>query len=173
MTEIAAISGVGRLRRANKAETAEFFEVSPNSIDAWVRRGCPAVERGGARKPWVFDLLDVARWRLVGESSGGEVDPESLNPGERKSWYEGEARRRELAEKARELIPVAEVEQAVATAYAAIAQGIRAIPDNLERRHGIDPAVAERVEEALHAEMDALADRLAQLAPVGCEGAGE
>ena len=171
MSEVVAMSGVGRLRRANKAETAEFFEVSPNSIEAWVRRGCPVVERGGARKPWVFDLLEVARWRLAGDQPSGDVDPEAMSPAERKAWYEGEARRRELAEKARELIPVAEVETAIATAWAAMAQGVRAIPDNLERRHGIDPAVAERVEDALHQELDALADRLAQLAPVGGESA--
>lgn len=171
MPDPVALSAVPRQRKASKVDVAAFFEVTPAAVDGWIRRGCPVVQRGTQGVPWVMDLLEVARWRLVGETTGGDVDPESLSPAERKAWYEGEARRRELAEKARELIPAADVEQAVATAYAAIAQGVRAIPDNLERRHGIEPAVAERVEEALHAEMDALADRLAMLAPVAAEEA--
>lgn len=165
------LSTVPRLRKASKVDIAEFFEVTPAAVDGWIRRGCPVVQRGSQGVAWVLDLHEVARWRFLGETSSSDVDPETMTPAERKAWYEGESRRRELAEKARELIPVAEVEQAIATAYAAIAQGVRAIPDNLERRHGIDPAVAERVEEALHAEMDALADRLATLAPVTAEEA--
>jgi len=165
MTEPVPLSGVGRLRKANKAEVAEFFDVSLKSVDGWVRRGCPVVERGATNRPWVFDLLAVAEWRLAGRS-GGEVDPEAMEPQDRKAWYEGEKRRIELQERARELIPAVEVEQAIATAFAAIAQDLRAIPDNLERRHGIESAVAEAVEAALFEAMDAMADRLSALAPV-------
>lgn len=30
----------------NKVEVAEFFEVSTNTVDDWIRKGCPFVERG-------------------------------------------------------------------------------------------------------------------------------
>jgi hypothetical protein len=119
--------------------------------------------------PWVFDLLDVAIWRITGQRTDADVDPDTLPPSERKAWYEGETRKRELQVRDRELIPAAEVEQAIATAFAAIAQDMRAIPDNLERRHGIDPQTAEQVEAALLQAMDSLADRLAALAPVEAE----
>ena len=165
-SDLIPLSGTARLRRANKAEVAEFFDVSVKSVDGWVRRGCPVVERGATNKPWVFDLLAVAEWRFTGRASDSEIDPDSLSPAERKAWYEGETRKRELQQRDRELIPAAEVEQAVATAFAAIAQDIRAIPDNLERRYGITPDVAEHVEAALFEAMDATADRLGALAPV-------
>ncbi len=65
----------------------------------------------------------------------------------------------------REMIPIAEVEQVIATAFSAIAQGIRSIPDHLERRTGCAPEIAEEVERLLDEEMTILADRLAVLAP--------
>jgi phage terminase Nu1 subunit (DNA packaging protein) len=169
MADPVSLSSVGRLRKANKAEVAEFFDVSIKAVDGWVRRGCPVVERGRLNVPWVFDLLDVAIWRITGQRTDADVDPDTLPPSERKAWYEGETRKRELQVRDRELIPAAEVEQAIATAFAAIAQDMRAIPDNLERRHGIDPQTAEQVEAALLQAMDSLADRLAALAPVEAE----
>lgn len=169
MADPVSLSSVGRLRKANKAEVAEFFDVSIKAVDGWVRRGCPVVERGRMNVPWVFDLLDVASWRITGQRTDADVDPDTLPPSERKAWYEGETRKRELQVRDRELIPAAEVEQAIATAFAAIAQDMRAIPDNLERRHGIDPQTAEQVESALLEAMDHLADRLAVLAPVGAD----
>lgn len=69
------------------------------------------------------------------------------------------------AEAERRLIPAAEVEQTVATAFAAIAADLKAIPDNLERRHGISGTTAAEVERAIFEAMDALADRLATFAP--------
>lgn len=71
----------------------------------------------------------------------------------------------EQAETERRLIPAAEVEQTVATAFAAIAADLKAIPDNLERRHGISGTTAAEVERAIFEAMDALADRLATFAP--------
>jgi hypothetical protein len=88
---------------------------------------------------------------------------------QRRAWYEGEAKRRDLQVKDRQLIPVAEVEETIATAFAALAADVRAIPDNLERRSGVSGDVAELVEEALNEAMDAMADRLAVLAPVSEE----
>lgn len=71
----------------------------------------------------------------------------------------------EQAETERRLIPAAEVEQTVATAFAAIAADLKAIPDNLERRHGISGTTAAEVERAIFEAMAALADRLATFAP--------
>lgn len=152
---------------------ADFFGVSPNTIEAWSRRGCPVAEKGGVGKPWCFDLHELARWRFSEQDhpTTPQVDAEEMCPADRKNWYEGEAKRLAIQETQRDLIPRADVERTVSTAFAAIAQGIRAIPDNMERRHGIAPAVAEQVEEMLFLELEALADRLAVLAPVEYEGA--
>ena len=162
----------GSVRYGNKAQTAEFFDVTIPTIDAWIRKGMPVVQRGGKTVAWVVDLCAVAQWRFGSQSSGGEIDPDDLEPIPRKAWYEGEAKKRELQIKDGELIPVGEVERAVATAFSAIASDILAIPDHLERRYGVGADVAAQVGELLADGMDALADRLSTLSPVG-EGVQE
>lgn len=86
-----------------------------------------------------------------------------FTPQDRKAWYDSEARRRDLQIKDRELIPVGEVERVVATAFSAIAQGLRSLPDNIERRTGCTPEIIEAIDMALDAEMNALADKLTEL----------
>lgn len=113
-----------------------------------------------------MDALAVAEWRFSGHSAGEDVDPDQMTPQDRKAWYESETRRRALQVQDRELIPVADVERAIATAFSAIAQGLRSLPDNIERRTGCDPSVVAAIEAVIDAETDALADKLAVLAPV-------
>ncbi len=166
MSEVVSLSKVQQLRRLNKSELAEFFDVSVQAIDGWCRRGCPAVRRGAPGRPWVFDALEVARWKYEQSEAPGGVDPDDMTPQDRKAWYDSETRRRELQVMDRELIPASEVEQAVATAFAAISQGLLSLPDNIERRTGCSPEIVEAVEQVLHAEMVSLAERLQDLAPV-------
>src|SRR5574337_1860195 len=92
-------------RKANKAKLAEFFDVSIPTVDAWVRKGMPVVQRGGVKTPWTFDLLAVALWRYgAKQNDEDEFDPERLPPSERKAWFDSEIRRRELQAADRELI---------------------------------------------------------------------
>jgi len=46
-----------------KSELAKAFGVSTTTIDNWIRKGCPCVEKGSNGKPWKFNLAEVARWR--------------------------------------------------------------------------------------------------------------
>lgn len=159
------------VRRANKAQAAEFFDITLPTLDAWIRKGAPVMQRGSRGISWVIDLRAMAEWVYSGQRSDADLDPDALPPSERKAWYEGEAKKRELQIGAKELIPAADVEQTVATAFAAIAQDVRAIPDHLERRHGVAPDVAEQVEQALFEAMDAMADRLSAFAAVSTDEA--
>lgn len=84
-------------------------------------------------------------------------------PSDRKAWYESETKRRALQVQDRELIPAQEVERVVATAFSAIAQGLRSLPDNIERRTGCTPDIVEAIDVALDSEMNALADKLTEL----------
>tara|TARA_E500000305_G_scaffold110035_1_gene116704 strand:+ start:131 stop:643 length:513 start_codon:yes stop_codon:yes gene_type:complete len=170
LSNLVELSGLSALRRANKAQIAEFFDVSIKAVDGWIRRGCPVVKRGSRATPWIMDALAVAEWRFGGQASSDDIDPDQMIPTDRKAWYESETKRRALQVADRELIPAAEVEVAIATAFSAIAQGIRSLPDNVERRTGCDPAVVAAIELVIDAEMEALADKLIVLAPVGEDG---
>jgi len=87
-----------------------------------------------------------AAWRFGGEASADQMDPDQMIPTDRKAWYESETRRRALQVADRELIKAEEVEVAIATAFSAIAQGLRSLPDNIERRTGREPAVGPAIE---------------------------
>lgn len=155
------------VRKATKAQLAEFFDVSIPTIDAWIRKGMPVVERGSRTAPWVFDLLAVTLWKFAPQGDeSGPVDPEKLPPAERKSWFDSEMRRRELQKTDRELIPAAEVGQVIATAFAAVAQSVRSLPDNLERRLSLAPEVVDEIGRAMDEHLDDLAERLQTLGPV-------
>lgn len=136
------------------------------AVDGWIRRGCPVIERGSRSKPWVIDALAVAEWRFSAPAGGVDVDPDNMPPQNRKAWFEGEKIRRALQVQDRELISMEEVETVVAVAFSAISQGMRSLPDNVERRTGCEPEVVVAIETAIEAEMAALADKLAQLSPV-------
>ncbi|HSH28350.1 MAG TPA: DUF1441 family protein [Thiohalobacter sp.] len=73
-------------------------------------------------------------------------------------------REMEARERARELIPAEEAQAVIATAFSTIAQALRSLPDNLERRAGIGPKALEELELALDTEMATLADALASVA---------
>jgi hypothetical protein len=64
------------------------------------------------------------------------------------------------------LIPVDEVEGAIAQAFASLAQAIQSLPDTLEQDASLTPEQAEALEHLLYASMDSIADQLGALAPV-------
>lgn len=159
-------TAVPQIRLADKAGVAEFFGVSLPTIDKWLRDGMPYLQRGAPRVPWRIDLHAAAKWRYEARLPSGQVDPETLPPAERKLWYDGEARRRDIQERDRELIPVDEVEETVSTAFAAVAQSLLSLPDLLERECALtsDQISASRV--TVHAALSDLAQRISTLATV-------
>lgn len=65
-----------------------------------------------------------------------------------------------------EYVPRAAYRQAAATLIATFAQTIRSVPDNMERRHGLAPEIAEAIGADLDKAMQTLAEGLQML----CEG---
>lgn len=124
----------------------------------------PAGMRGGHPVYAPADVLPLLCRPGIADAAG-EIVPDRLAPSDRRAWYDSESKRRELQIRDRELIPAAEVQQAVSTAFAAIASELRCIPDNMERRGDATPEQAERIAQAIDAAMDGLADRLGALSP--------
>lgn len=88
----------------------------------------------------------------------------------RKETALADLREQEVQARARTLIPAAEVEERIATAFATVAASLLGLPDDLERRHGLETDLVEAVEISVHEIMNGLADRLVDLAPrVGLE----
>ena len=51
-------------RTLNRSELAAHHGISLPTVDSWVRRGCPAIERGSKGSNWKFDPVAVIEWRL-------------------------------------------------------------------------------------------------------------
>ena len=155
-------------RIANKAGTAKFFDVTPKTIDAWIRDGMPVIQRGPRGKSWQIDLLEAARWRFATRLAPDGLDPETLPPGERKLWYDGETKRRDLQVRDRQLISADEVQETTATAYAGAAQSFLSLADNLERR-GLPVEYVQLVDEETHRMLAALAEKLSNMADLSAQ----
>lgn len=166
MGQLVDLGGLSPLRQCNKAQLAEFFDKSVKTVDAWVRRGCPVVRRGSKSEPWTFDALAVAEWYFSSDDGEHGLDPDQMTPQDRKAWYESESKRRDLQERDRLLLQASEVEEVLAVAFSALSQDLQAIPDNLERKHGVPGDVAEHVEAGIFEALAATADRLSVISLV-------
>jgi len=57
------------------------FGIAPTTVDAWIKAGCPYLERPTGRgKGWLFDTAAVGRWReqvVADTAAGKEVQDEA------------------------------------------------------------------------------------------------
>lgn len=127
-------------RLANKAEVAAWFDVSLPTIEAWIRRGCPVIRRGAKGISWQIDLMAAMRWRFFPEEEEeeGKFNPDDLPPKDRKDWYDGEKKKRDLQIQDKELYIAHEHDREVSRVFKAIATGLETLPDMLERDAGLD-----------------------------------
>jgi phage terminase Nu1 subunit (DNA packaging protein) len=58
---------IPRLRgeRVTKAQLSAFTGETLDTLDGWVRRGCPCERTGGVRSPLIFDIAQVLAWRAI------------------------------------------------------------------------------------------------------------
>ena len=117
-------------KQVTRQALADVFGVSLPTIDAWVRKGCPFVEKGGRGQEWQFNTAQVSKWlrdRDVEEATGGipdDMDELKL----RKQKAETELAELELAERKGEVALIAEFERAQAMVFAAIRANIMNVP---------------------------------------------
>lgn len=126
-------------RLANKAELAEWFDVSIPAINAWVRRGCPYIQHGNKTTPWVFDVLAVHQWldqRDAGSCAPVPTNPADMTPQDRRYWYEGERARiacesaaMALAEKKATVVWKTDYDAEMTRVLTVIANGLERMPD--------------------------------------------
>jgi phage terminase Nu1 subunit (DNA packaging protein) len=126
----------------------------------------PRPGRGGARPGAGRKGKEVeqqVRERI--EADGGYLDFSAAKA--RKETAMAYMAELELKIKTNEYVARSAVQEACASAMAAIAQTLRAIPDNLERKLGVSPEVAQEVGVLLDESMAALADELERMARDG------
>jgi len=143
-------------RLANKLQVSEFFDVSVKTVDLWVRRGCPFIQRGDLRTPWIFDLLTVSEWRYAPPTRVRISDPEKLKPRDRKDWYEGEKVREKIEELRANLITRDEFDAEKSRIQGVLAECLARLPDRLTTSCKLPPAASAVLREMLDRECSAM-----------------
>lgn len=155
MTDVTKIASHAA-RLANKAQIAEFFEVSTNAVDGWIRRGCPFIQRGDLRTPWIFDMLKVAEWRYTRQKRARVENPDELRPKDRRDWYEGEKSRVEVEKRKADLINREEYHAERARIISVITECLSRLPDKLTTACELPPAASAVLRETLDRERAAM-----------------
>lgn len=118
---------------ATKQEIADIFGVSLPTVEAWVRSGCPYVEKGGMGKSWKFDTSAVAAWqkeKAVEDATGGrDASVDELK--KRETRAKTELSELELAKAKGEVAPIAEFEKIWAMAMGQLRQNIMNVPQRV------------------------------------------
>jgi phage terminase Nu1 subunit (DNA packaging protein) len=142
----------------DKTALSIWFDVTPPTIDLWIRQGMPVKARGGRGKSWEFDNLECAKWRFGKEVNYDptSVDPYSLPTNERKTFFEAELRARELDQLDGRLIPADTFRTALADACKLMVAHLESLPDALEKKAGIPPAGVDLVETTINGLRQAL-----------------
>lgn len=119
--------------RVNRSKLAETLGVTLPTVDGWVRAGCPVVQKGGRGVEWVFDVPDVAAWRIdraVREATGDKVqDKDALEL--RKLAAQAERAELELTEARGLVAPVREFERAMSRAFAEVRANVLNVPQRV------------------------------------------
>jgi phage terminase Nu1 subunit (DNA packaging protein) len=124
----------GKGTLVNRTGLSDVFGVALNTIDSWVRQGCPVVQRGaGKGQPWQFNTADISAWlrsRAADEASGKtENDENQLKL--RRMRAETAKAELELAAARGEVAPIAEFEQAQALVFATLRANIMNVPQRV------------------------------------------
>ncbi|BAO20601.1 putative terminase, small subunit [Pseudomonas phage PPpW-3] len=119
----------GKGQTLNRGECAEFFGVTPPTVDAWVRAGCP-VKKGQKGIASEFNSAEVANFlrQKAREEGGGKSVADETELKRRKLAAEAESAELALAKAKEEVAPVREFERATAMLMAEIRTNIMNVP---------------------------------------------
>lgn len=114
----------------NRAQLAEVFGVTTPTVDAWVRAGCPVVERGSKGVAWSFNTADISKWLRDEDrkSAAGNMPDDAEQLELRKQAAITGKHELELAKLRGLVAPIDQIERAVANAFAQLKINLRNIP---------------------------------------------
>lgn len=130
--------------------------------------GIPAAGEVNGHPAWRLRDVAIAVMGPQGASAIG-VDPDELPPSERLNHYRAEREKAKWLEEQRFQIPMAEVEQVVATAFKSLASALDTLPDVLERDCALRPEEVERAIAVIDGAREGLYQQLLEV----CSSLGE
>jgi phage terminase Nu1 subunit (DNA packaging protein) len=155
-------------RHMSLMQCAQLLDRDRNTIQKWIRQGCPVVQAAdrGRGQSWVLDLAAVVRWREEQAASvaaaGVKIDPEGMSKEEadrRRAVALAYMAELELEEERRAVVRVDQVLDVVAAEYAAVRAALESVPAKLAGRlvGQQDPnAIRAEVEDSLRHALSSL-----------------
>ena len=116
----------------------------------------PTSKRGGYP---VYRLKEL--FKAVYQSVDGGVDPDRLDPFQRKAHYQAEHEKLQLETERGQLVPAIEAEARYAEQAKIMAECLETLPDILERDCGATPLFVAKIEKRLDTVRDELYRKLA------------
>ncbi|WP_260098643.1 terminase small subunit [Phaeobacter inhibens] len=135
------------------------------TVDDWVSRGCPVVQRGARGRAWIFNTAEVRSWRdddiraQTSHTENASKDELLL----RKLAAETEQAELDLAKAKEQVVPVEQYERALTKAFGEVRAGLRNVLPQRAARRLMGESDETRFKDVLREEVDhvleALADR--------------
>lgn len=144
-----------RGQTVGKREVAQIFGVAESTVSEWVRRGCPVMQRGGKGVAWQVNTADVAEWlkkRAVEDIAGESLADESELK-RRKLAADTAKAELELAKVKGEVVPLRQLERALANTFAEVKTNIRNVPSRVSTAL-IGETSETRIKEVIVEEID-------------------
>jgi len=146
-----------RGKNVTRQEVADLFGVSHTTVDAWIKRGMPIVTKGSKGKAWVINTASVSAWleQRAKESSGNDnADERELK--RRKLAAETAKVELELARVRGEVVPLKQLERALANTFAEVKTNLRSVPSRVataiigeESETRIKAVILKEIDQAL------------------------
>jgi phage terminase Nu1 subunit (DNA packaging protein) len=116
-----------------KREIAEIFGVAETTVNHWMRRGCPVMQRGGKGVAWQINTADVAEWlkRRAVEDIAGDTLADESELKRRKLAAETAKSELELAKVKGEVVPLKQLERALSNVFAEVKTNTRNVPSRV------------------------------------------
>jgi len=153
-----------RGKNVTRQEIADLFGVSHTTVDTWIRRGMPVVVKGSKGKAWQINTASVSAWleqRAQERVSGGdETDERELK--RRKLAAEAAKIELELARSRGELVPLKQLERALANTFAEVKTNMRAVPSRVATAL-IGEDSETRIKQVILTEIDQALEALSDL----------
>jgi phage terminase Nu1 subunit (DNA packaging protein) len=149
-----------RGKNVTRIEIADLFGVSHTTVDAWIKRGMPVVQRGSRGKAWQINTAEVSAWleQRAKESAAGGDQADERELKRRKLAAETAKVELELARVRGEVVPLAQLERALANTFAEVKTNLRSVPSRVataiigeETETRIKAVILKEIDQALEA----------------------
>ena len=148
-----------RGKNVTRQEVADLFGVSHTTVDAWIKRGMPIVTKGSKGKAWVINTASVSAWlEQRAKESGGNDNADERELKRRKLAAETAKVELELARVRGEVVPLKQLERALANTFAEVKTNLRSVPSRVttaiigeESETRIKAVILKEIDQALEA----------------------